>query len=326
MKHTFAIVITLLPLVLGAAAGAQQPSKIATIGYLAAGAISTEKDRTEALRQGLRELGYTEGRNFTIEYRFAEGKLDRVLALAAELVNLKVDVIVTGGGAATRAAKRATSTIPIVMGQDSDPVGAGLVASLARPGGNITGLSRYAPELSGKQLELLKEIVPNLSRVAVIGTSTQPAYAQVLKEIELAAGALKLQLQYLEIQDRKDIETAFRAATKGRAQAVLILSSAVLGSQPKLLAELTVKSRLPASYPQTEYTEAGGLMYYGANTPDLFRRAATYVDKILKGRTPADLPVEQPKKFEFLVNLKTAKQIGLTIPPNVLARADKVIK
>ena len=305
---------------------AQQPSKIATIGYLAAGAISTEKDRTEALRQGLRELGYTEGRNFTIEYRFAEGKLDRVLALAAELVNLKVDVIVTGGGAATRAAKRATSTIPIVMGQDSDPVGAGLVASLARPGGNITGLSRYAPELSGKQLELLKEIVPNLSRVAVIGTSTQPAYAQVLKEIELAAGALKLQLQYLEIQDRKDIETAFRAATKGRAQAVLILSSAVLGSQPKLLAELTVKSRLPASYPQTEYTEAGGLMYYGANTPDLFRRAATYVDKILKGAKPADLPVEQPKKFEFIVNLKAAKQIGLTIPPNVLARADKVIK
>ena len=254
---------------------AQQPSKIATIGYLAAGAHSTEIDRTEAFRQGLRELGYTEGRNITIEWRFAEGKLDRVPALAAELVNLKVDVIVTGGGAATRAAKRATSTIPIVMGQDSDPVGAGLVASLARPGGNITGLSAYGPELAGKRLEILKEIVPNLSRVAVIGTSTQPDYAQVLKEIELAAGALKLQVQYLDIQDRKDIETAFRAATKGRAQAVLMLGSGVLSSQQKQIAELTVKSRLPASYPQSESMGAGGLMYYGANTPDLLRRAAT---------------------------------------------------
>jgi len=305
---------------------AQQPSKIATIGYLAAGAVSTELDRTEAFRQGLRELGYTEGKNISIEWRFAEGKLDRVPALAAELVNLKVDVMVTGGGTATGAAKRATSTIPIVMGQDSDPVGAGLVASLARPGGDITGLSAFAPELSGKRLEIFKEIIPKLSRVSVLGTSTQPGYAQVLKEIELAAGELKLQLQYLEIQDRKDIETAFRAATKGRAQAVLMLSSPVLSSQRKQLAELTVKSRLPASYPQTEYTEAGGLMYYGANTPDLFRRAATYVDKILKGRKPADLPVEQPIKFEFIINLKAANQIGLTIPPQVLARADKVIR
>ena len=246
--------------------------------------------------------------------------------LAAELVRLKVNIIVTTGPQSTRAAKEATVTIPIVMANEADPVASGVVASLARPGGNITGLSVMAPEISGKRLELLKEIVPRLARVAVFGTSAQPGNAQGLKEVELAAGAFKVQLQYLDVLDPKDIETAFREASKKRADAFLVLQSPVFSSQRKQIVELAVKSRLPAIYPQTEYTEAGGLMYYGASTNDLFRRAATYVDKILKGAKPADLPVEQPKKFEFIINLKAAKQIGLTIPPNVLARADKVIR
>jgi len=307
-------------------AQAQQPTKIPRIGHLAASSLSASPARFEAFRQGLRELGYAEGKNIVIEWRFAEGKPDRLPALASELVRLKVDIIVTGGSAATRAAKEATTTIPIVMAQDSDPVGNGFVASLARPGGNITGLATLAPELSGKRLELLKEVVPKLSRVAVLGTSTQPGYAQVLKEIELAAGALKVKLQYLDVLDPKDIEPAFRGASKGRAQAVLMLSSPLLLSQRKQVADLAVKSRLPTIYPQTEYTETGGLMYYGTNNPELYRRAATFVDKILKGRTPADLPVEQPMRFEFIINLIAAKQIGLTIPPNVLVRADRVIR
>ena len=212
------------------------------------------------------------------------------------------------------------------MAQDSDPVGNGFVASLARPGGNITGLSTLAPELSGKRLELLKEIVPKLSRVAVLGTSTSPGNAQALREVELAAGAFKVKLQYLDVLDPKDIETAFRAASKGRADAVLVLASPVFTSHRTQIVELAVKNRLPAIYHGTEFVEDGGLMSYGASFTDLYRRAATYVDKILKGRTPADLPVEQPIKFEFIVNLKAAKQIGLTIPPNVLARADRVIR
>jgi putative ABC transport system substrate-binding protein len=216
--------------------------------------------------------------------------------------------------------------IPIVMAFDSDPVGSGFAASLARPGGNITGLATLAPEISGKQLELLKEIIPKLSRVAVLGTSTQLGNAQALRETELAARAFGVQLQYLDVLGPKDVETAFRAASKGRADAVLVLASPVLNSQRTQVVDLAVKSRLPAIYPQTEYTEAGGLMNYGANTPDLYRRAATYVDKILKGRKPADLPVEQPMKFEFVISLKAAKQIGLTIPPNLLVRADRVIK
>jgi putative ABC transport system substrate-binding protein len=267
-----------------------------------------------------------EGKNIVIEWRSAEGKLDRVPALAAELVRLKVDVIVTGGATDTRAAKEATNTIPIVMAQDSDPVGSGFVASLARPGGNITGLSTLAPEVSGKRLELLKEILPKLSRVAVMGISTRPGNAQSLKEVELAAGAFKVKLHFLDVLDPKDIETAFRAASKGRAEAVLVLQSPFFNSQRNQLVDLAIKSRLPAIYPQTEYTEAGGLMYYGANTPDIYRRAATYVDKILKGTKPADIPVEQPRKFELIINLKAAKQIGLTIPPDDLARADRVIK
>ena len=304
--------------VCGAVAQAQQPTKIPRIGYLTTPSLSANPARIEAFRQGLRELGYVEGKNIVIEWRSAEGKLDRVPALAAELVRMKVEVMVTGGPTITRAAKEATTTIPIVMAFDNDPVGNGFVASLARPGGNITGLSTLAPEISGKQLELLKEIVPRLSRLAVLGNSTHPGNAQALKETELAAGAFRVQLQYLDVRDPKDIETAFRAASKGRADAFLVLENAVLTSHRKQIIELAVKSRLPAIYPQTEFMEAGGLMYYGTNIPDLFRRAATYVDKILKGAKPAELPVEQPKKFEFIINLKAAKQIGLTIPPNVL--------
>jgi putative ABC transport system substrate-binding protein len=307
-------------------AQAQQPTKIPRIGCLSAISISANAARIEAFRQGLRELGYVEGKNIVIDWRYAEGKLDRLPALAAELVRLKVNIIVTTGPQSTRAAKEATVTIPIVMANEADPVASGVVASLARPGGNITGLSVMAPEISGKRLELLKEIVPRLARVAVFGTSAQPGNAQSLKETELAAGAFKVQLQYLDVLDTRDIETAFREASKKRADAFLVLQSPVFSSQRKQIAELAVKSRLPAIYPQTEYTEAGGLMYYDASTTDLFRRVATYVDKILKGAKPADLPVEQPTKFEFIINLKAAKQIGLTIPSNVLARADKVIK
>jgi putative ABC transport system substrate-binding protein len=320
-------VIAFVLVVTGAVAQAQQPTKIPRIGFLAAASLSSTPARREAFRQGLRDLGYVEGKNIIIEWRFAEGKLDRVPGLVAELVRLKVDVIVTAGPLPTRAAKEATVTLPIVMTNEGDPVGTGFVASLARPGGNITGLSTLAPELSGKRLELLKEIVPRLSRAAFFGTSTLPGNAQSLKETELAAGALGVKLQYLDVLDPKDIETAFRAAGKGRADAVLMLMAGGVASAHRTeIVELAVKSRLPAIYSQSEYVEAGGLMSYSANINDLHRRAATYVDKILKGRKPADLPVEQPIKFELIINLKAAKQIGLTIPPNVLARADKVIK
>jgi putative ABC transport system substrate-binding protein len=307
-------------------AEAQQTAKIPLIGFLVTSSRSAIPARIEAFRQGLRELGYVEGKNIVIEWRDAEGKADRLPGLASELVRLKVDVIVTEGPTGTRAARQATVTIPIVMGFDSDPVGSGLVASLARPGGNITGLSTLAPEISGKQLELLKEIVPRLSRVGVLGTSTQPGYAQVLKEMDLAAGALGVKLQYLNVLSPKDIETAFRAASKGRADAVLVLTSPVFFSLRTQVVDLVIKSRVPAIYPVSEYVEDGGLVSYGVSYTDLFRRAATYVDKILKGRTPADLPVEQPMKFEFIINLQAAKKIGLTIPPNVLVRADRVIR
>src|SRR5713226_5732355 len=310
----------------GAVAEAQQPTKIPRIGFLGATSLSATSARIEAFRHGLPELGYVEGKNIVIEYRWAEGKIERLPDLAAELVRLKVDVIVTSSAAPTRAAKEATTTIPIVMGFDNDPVGNGFVASLAHPGGNITGLSTLAPEISGKQLELLKEIVPRLSRVAVLGSSTTPGSAQARREIELAAGALKVQLQYLDVLSPKDIETVFREASKGRANAVLALQSTVLISQRKQIADLAVKNRLPAIYYSVEFVEDGGLMTYSVSVTDSFRRAATYVDKILKGRKPADLPVEQPMKFEFIINLKAAKQIGLTIPHEVLARADKVIK
>ena len=320
------ILIAVVLLAVEVIAEAQQAGKVPRIGILSASAASLNPDRTEAFRQGFRELGYVEGKDIVIEYRYAEGKFDRLPALAAELVRLKVDVIVTRGAAPTRSAKEVSNTIPIVMSSGGDPVTDGFVASLARPGGNITGLSTYAPEISGKQLELLKEIVPRLSRVAVLGTSTIPGHAQSLREIETAAGALKVQLQYLDVLGPKDIETAFRAASKGRAEALLVLGGSVLASERTHILESAVKRGLPAIYAARQSVDDGGLMSYGVNLTDLDHRAAAYVDKILKGRKPADLPVEQPKKFEFIINLKAAKQIGLTIPPNVLARADKVIK
>ena len=307
-------------------AEAQQPKEVPRIGYLTADSRSTREDvRAEAFRQGLREFGYVEGKNIIIEWRSAEGKLDRLHAFATELVRLKVDVIVTGDPTATRPVKEATTTIPIVMTQDSDPVGNGFVASLARPGGNITGLSNLAQEISGKRLELLKEIVPKLSRVAVLGMSTNPGNSLSLRETELAAGALGVQLQYLDIRDPKDIAAVLRTANKGRADAVLVLNFP--GNISRVIPDLVVKHRLPAIYyASTIVVDRGGLMSYGASITDLDRRAATYVDKILKGAKPADLPVEQPTKFEFVINLRAAKQIGLTIPPNVLVRADRVIK
>jgi ABC-type uncharacterized transport system substrate-binding protein len=320
------ILFVVVLLAVAVIAEAQQPKNVPRIGFLAIVSPSTISDRVEAFRQGLRELGYVEGKNIVIEWRFAEGKADRLPGLAAELVRRKVDVIVTVGPLVTRTAKEATSTISIVMGQDTDPIGNGFVASLARPGGNITGLATLAPEISGKQLEFLKEIVPKLSRVAVVGTSTRPGNAEALRATELAAKALTVQLQYLEVRDPKDIETAFRAASKGRAEAVLVFGGPVISSHRTQIVDLAVKNRLPAIYERAEFVDAGGLMFYGASITDLSRRAATYVDKILKGTKPADLPVEQPTKFEFVINLKAAKQIGLTIPPNVLARADKVIK
>jgi putative ABC transport system substrate-binding protein len=310
----------------GAVAQAQQPGKIPRIGFLAGASPSTNVPRHEAFRQGLRELGYVEGKNIVIEYRYAEGKPDRYPGLAAELVRLKVDIILTAGPGPTRAAKAVTSTIPIVMAQDNDPVADGFVASLARPGGNITGLSTFAPELGGKRLEILREVVPKLASVGVLGNSTFRGNAPVMREMEIAAKVFKIKLQYLDVLGSKDIETAFRVANKERTDAVLTLVSAVLSTQRAQIIELAVKNRLPAIYHNSQFVEAGGLMAYSADLTDLFHRSATYVDKILKGRKPADLPVEQPTKFEFIINLKAAKQIGLTMPPNVLARADKVIR
>jgi len=308
-------------------AHAQQPTKVPRIGYLSGSSLSAAAARVAAFQHGLRDLGYVEGKNIVIEWRSGEGKLDRNLAYAAELVRLKVDVIVAAGATEVRAAREATATVPIVMIRGGDPVGSGFVASLARPGGNITGSATLRPELSGKRLELLKEIVPKLSRVAVFASSGSAEYALVLKEIEIAAGSLGVKLQSLNIQSPKDFETAFQAAAKGRADAVLFrVRGPVLSPHRTGVAALAVKSRLPAIYEAAEEVEAGGLMSYGVNDNDLYRRAAVFVDKILKGAKPADLPVEQPKKFEFTINLKAAKQVGLTIPPNVLARADRVIK
>jgi putative ABC transport system substrate-binding protein len=322
----FIVTITLIILAAAFTADAQQSAKVPQVGYLSANSPSATTAGTEAFRQGLRELGYIQGKTIMIEWRYAEEKRDRLSSLAAELVRLKVDVIVTGGPSATRAAKEGTDTIPIVMTFDSDPVANRFVASLARPDGNITGLSSLAPEISGKQLELLKEIVPRLSSVAVLGSSTQPGQAQTLRETELAARALKVNFQYLDVLNSKDLEAAFSAARKGRADAILVLQTPILFSGRAQLADLAAKNRLPAIYPRNEYVEQGGLMFYGASINDLYRRAATYVDKILKGAKPADLPVEQPKKFELVINLKAAKQIGLTIPPTVLARSERVIK
>ena len=307
-------------------AEAQQANKISHVGFLSISSLAANTTRIAAFRQGLQDLGYVEGKNIVIEWRYAEEKQDRLRELASEQVRLNVDVIVTTGPTTTRAAKEATVTIPIVMAFDFDPVGNGFVASLARPGENITGLSTLAPEISGKQLELLKEIVPKLSQVTVIGDSTTAGTAQSLREVELAARALKVKIQYLDIRDPKDIETVFRAASKGRADALFVLANPITTSHRRQVANLAVKSRLPAIYDRPEFVEDGGLKTYSVSGTELFRRAATFVDKILKGAKPADLPVEQPTKFELEINLKTAKQIGLTIPANVLARAERVIK
>jgi putative ABC transport system substrate-binding protein len=304
-----------------------QQTKVPHIGYLSGSSFSAAAARVEAFRQGLRERGYVEGKNIVIEWRVWEGKRDRQRAFAAELVRLKVDVIVAVGSGDIQSAKEATTTIPIVMIVGGDAVESGFVDSLARPGGNITGLATLRPELSGKQLELLKEIVSKLSRVAVFAGSGMQDYVKIQKELDFTASGLGVKLQYFVIGSLKDIETAFRAAVKGRADAVLMLvAGPVTLPYRKEIAELAVKSRLPAIYRGAEEVEAGGLMSYGVSFPDLYRRAAVYVDKILKGAKPADLPVEQPIKFEFIINLKAAKQIGLTIPPNVLVRADRVIK
>ena len=301
---------------------AQPQKKIPRIGFLA----TNRTQRTEAFRQGLSELGYVEKNNILVEYRFAEGALDRLPRLAAELVRLNVEVIVTAGAAATRPAKQATAVIPIVMANDNDPVGSGFVASLARPGGNVTGLSNLSPEISGKQLELLQEIIPKLSRVAVLGELNNPGNAQSLKDMEHAARSSKLQLESFDVRSGGDIESGFVAAEKARADAILVLGGPITTAQRKSIAEIAAQKKIPAIYPQIDYIDAGGLLFYGPSVNDLFRRAATYVDKILKGAKPADLPVERPTKFELVINLKTAKQIGLTIPPNVLARADRVIR
>jgi putative tryptophan/tyrosine transport system substrate-binding protein len=304
-------------------AQAQQAKKTPRIGFLVPGSATSFAGRIEAFRRGLRDLGHIEGRDITIEYRYADGKLERLPNFAAELIRLNSDLIVVAGTDTTAAAKNATKEIPIVMTNAGDPVRAGFVASLARPGGNITGLASNPSGLYGKRLEMLKEVLPKLNRLAILTDPQGPTSDAAFKETEAAAQALGLKLQLLEVRTADDIEEAFRAASKGRADALMVLNSSFAYFHGKRIADLAVKSRLPAMY-NTE--EAAFLMSYEVNRLELFRHAATYVDKILKGARPADLPVEQPTKFELVINLKTAKQIGLTIPPNVLARADRVIK
>ena len=320
----FCFLITVL-LITGLAQ-AQQPGKVPRIGYLSVLSPSSDAPRIEAFRQGLRELGYVEGQNLAIEPRYAEGKLDRLPNLAGELVRLKVEVIVAGGSTAIRAVKNATKLIPIVMAHGSDPVALGYVVSLARPGGNITGLTHLAPELGGKRLELLKDIVAGLSRVAVLTDPGTGGHGPQMRELEVAAPALGLQLRAVGVREPSELESAFSAMTVWGAGAFIGLQEPTLDRLRQRIVDLAAKNRLPAMYPNSQYVEAGGLMTYAADIVAMFRRSAIYVDKILKGTTTADLPVEQPTKFEFIINLKAAKQIGLTIPPNVLARADRVIK
>ena len=306
---------------------AQQAPKIAKIGALVPASPAAAADNVEALRQGLRELGYVEGKTFVLELRYGEARAERFPELARELVGLKVDVIAVATDGAIAAVKRETQTIPIVMVNSSDPVGIGFVASLARPGGNVTGLSNISPELSGKRLELLREVVPGLSRVAFLWNPDVRGNVLDYKETEGAARSLHLQLQSVEVVRADDVDRAFSAVTKGRAQALILPAGNPVGFANRgQIATFAQKNRLPSMYPTKEFVDAGGLMSYGPSNPDMRRRAATYVDKILKGMKPADLLVEQPRKFELVISLKIAKEIGLTIPPNVLARADKVIK
>ncbi len=310
------------------AADAQQAAKVPRIGYLGANPASNPH-LLEAFRQGLRDLGYVEGRNLVIEIRDAEGKFERLPALAAELVALKVDIIMTGGTPAPLAAMQATRTIPIVFAAAADPVTSGLVTSLARPGGNVTGLSVLTPELVGKCLELLKQAVPGVSRVAVLwhpGGYPERTEKNILKGAEVAGRALGLRLQFVEARGPADFDRAFSEMTRARAGALTVLATSMLLTERRRLVYLAAKNRLPAVYPSREFVDAGGLMSYGPDFADLFRRAATYVDKILKGAKPGDLPVEQPTKFELVINLKTAKALGLTIPPSLLVRADEVVQ
>ena len=313
--------VTFLLLAAGTFAEAQQTKKSFRIGFLAG-----TGDNLRGLRQGLRELGYVEGKNITIEYRFSEGEFDRFPALAAELVRLKVDVIVTQGTPAAAAAKNATSTIPIIMSGGTDPVATGLVLSLARPGGNITGVTIMNEELAGKRLELLRETSPRVSRLGVLWNSANPGTAVVFKQTQAAAQELSLSLQSLEVKTVNDLQGAFDAATRSGVNGLVLLAAAPIASHLKLVADLAVKNRLPSIYDRSEFVDAGGLMSYGPNVPNMSRRAATYVDKVLKGANPGDLPVERPTKFEFVINLKTAKGLNLTIPQSVLYRADKVIR
>ena len=316
-----AFVVTLA--MCGAVARAQQPAEIPRIGILIPSSASSSA-RVEAFRRRLRELGYVEGKNITIEYRYAEGKLERLPDLAAELVQLKVDVIVTTGPGILPA-KKASQAIPIVFTGAPDPVGGGLVSSLARPGGNITGLSVMAPDLDGKRLELLKEAFPKVARVAFLWVPAERGNL-TLTEMEAAAKTLGLKLQSLEVRSLDDFDGAFARAKRDGAQALITTPTALINTQRRQVLDFAAKNRLPAMYASSEFVEAGGLMSYASNPTDSWRRVADFVDKILKGTKPADIPVEQPAKFEFLISLIAAKQIGVTIPSSVLSRADRVIK
>ncbi len=325
-KAAVPILVAVILLTVAVVTEAQQPKKVPRIGFLDPTSSSISKARIEAFRQGLRKFGYTEDKNIAVDYRFAEGKSERLPELASELVRLNVDIIITRATPGLVAAKQATTTIPIVFVGVADAVAAGLVASLAHPGGNITGLTSLAPELSGKRLELLKETFPKVSRVAVLRNPSNPNDPILWKQTQAAAQALGLQLQSLEVRNPKDLEDAFESATRAGTQALVTLTDPFLQSHRKQIVDFEAKSRLPAIHPDSEYVEAGGLMSYAPNALEYYTSAAIYVDRILKGAKPADLPVEQPTQFEFVINLKAAKQIGLTIPPNVLARADRVIR
>ena len=308
-------------------AAAQQVGKVPRIGYLASGSPASNFVNRNAFQQGLRETGYVEGQNIMIEYRYAEGKLDRLPDLAVELVGLKVDVLVsTAGNSGTRALKQATTLIPIVMTVGSDPVELGFVSSLARPGGIITGLTSITGDLSGKRLELLTETIPKPARVAALYDPGDRAKLVEFKETQVAAQGLGVQIQSVEVQRLQEIDRAFNSVVGWKANGLIVLKTVVTDANHKQIVELATKNRLPTMFAESQSVETGGLMSYGPNYADLYRRAATYVDKILKGAKPSDLPVEQPKKFDLVINLKTARQIGLAIPPNVLVRADKVIK
>jgi ABC-type uncharacterized transport system substrate-binding protein len=322
------LALAALPFTICSPAQAQQPKKIARIGYVSgAGSVADQGPYVDALRQGLKDLGYAEGKNFVIEYRGAEGKTDRMSSLVTELVELKVDLLVLPTTETIRTAKQATKTIPVVMVTPGDPVATGLIDSLARPGGNITGVSTLSRELIGKRLELLYEVVPRLARLGIMLNMDAAGTANSFRDYEIAARSLKIRLQSLNVRGQEpDIEGAFRAAVKGRVGALITVTSGPLFLKQKRIVELAIENRLPSLYQGSSWVESGGLLSYSASDLDAYRRTAVYVDKILKGAKPADLPVEQPTKFELVINLKTAKQIGLAIPPNVLARADRVIR